>query len=247
MCSRTQWLSWLGTVLPSAETPIQIPEPDLSMEVLALLKRSFSEMEFRFTQEEAAAAKFAPAEEALQAVRFKYACGAVAIVVSTLRSCNPEFSNEELMEQIWSVVHSESVIGHLGRPFKSSLRDNLSHKSENWLTLEVEKHIKISRRGDEQLPDPHLWFTIMQSPIVQRYVVSSFGCIMLLSIIGCTCGFAFGASLGAAFGASLVGFTFGFSLPIGLLVGGICGACTGLAAGTIAGFFLGILAGIIRE
>eukprot|EP00913_Durusdinium_trenchii_P029577 g27722.t1 len=118
---------------------IEVEEPDLSMELMGQLRVHFSALEADFFKE-------VRSGHDEQQVRFKYADAAAAEIVCMLQSFNPDISEEELSRDAHSIIHTESVVGHLHQPMLTALRECVPLDRRAWLANDVQRHLLRQRR-----------------------------------------------------------------------------------------------------
>lgn len=215
---------------------IEVEEPDLSMELMGQLRVHFSALEADFFKE-------VRSGHDEQQVRFKYADAAAAEIVCMLQSFNPDISEEELSRDAHSIIHTESVVGHLHQPMLTALRECVPLDRRAWLANDVQRHLLRQRRRRPLLKVLGAFQRQSQDQHVRATVLGAVGGAAVGSTGGGAFGMVAGSSLGAACGMLPALFTFGASIPLGAAVGGTCGLITGAAAGGTAGLVGGGLLG----
>jgi len=229
---------------------MHVPVPDLSMELQEQLKRSFTELETNFSAALPEGKEEIPAMQTASAQAF--AGSAVSEAIRIFKQFNAEASKEALSETIHSIVHSDSLIGHLAERSQAALRDYIPHDRAVWLAHDIEGHATSAKirlgtwratavrtaclvrmKGGEVIFDKR----------THVIVLSAGGGALLLGSTAGVAGVCGGMTSGALAGLVPALFTLGLSIPAGAAVGGSVGGLLGTAAGTMTGFIGGGAAG----
>lgn len=220
---------------------LEVPEPDLSMELQDQLRRSLTENEVRFfgvldDEQET------PVLEAASSRAF--AGFAVGEAVRMLKKFNPETTKEVLSDNIHGMIHSEALVGHLAQGSLEALREYVPRDRAAWLAQDIEGHAAaVSQRLS--LLRASLVRTACLARVKSVELATDRGThVVMLSagggalVLGCTggvVGMCGGATAGTIAGVVPALLTFGLSLPAGAVVGGGVGGCLGVAAGMLSG------------
>jgi len=224
----------------------------LSMELQEQLKRSFTEMEKSFSTVLQEDEEEAPAMQTVSAQAF--AGSAVAEAIGMLKKFNPETTKEALSETIHSIVHSDTLVGHLAERSQVALREYIPHDRAAWLAHDVEGHIASAKiRLDtwrERSVRTACFVRIKGAELISDkgthvIALSAGGGALLLGSTGGVVGVCGGVTSGALAGTLPALFTLGLSIPAGAAVGGGVGGFLGTAAGTMTGFVGGGAAGAV--
>lgn len=216
--------------------PTEVEEPDLSMELMGQLRVHLSALEADFMKE----VQRGDTSQASQALCCeKYADLAAAEIVCMLQSFNPEISEEEVSRDAHSIIHTESVVGHLHQPMLTAMRECVPLDRNAWSADDIQRHLLRQRRRRPLRKVMQIFRRQSQDPQVQVTLLSAFGGAAVGSTGGGALGLIAGGSFGAAVGLIPAIFTFGVSVPLGAAVGGTCGLLTGAAAGGTAGLVSG--------
>jgi hypothetical protein len=234
------------------ETHTEVLEPDLSMELSGQLQQSLADLEEDCSDEvralQMSARADVPAEELAEQVEhiwMKYAHTAVADIVFTLRSFNPEISQERLSLDVHSIIHSDAIVGHLGKPMIVALRDYVPRERSEWLGRDIERHL-AAKRASLRL----LWQKVLSTlrahaevftkeRSTRMVLLSAGGTSVVCGTAGGALGLFSGAIAGAVAGCVPAFVTFGLSIPVGLVSGGTIGALGGMTAGSFTGLLGG--------
>jgi len=229
---------------------MQVPEPDLSMELHEQLKRSFKELENSFSTAMREEDEEAPTMQTASAQAF--AGSAVSEAIGMLKRFNPEATKETLSETVHGIIHSDALLGHLAKRSQVALRDYVPHDRAAWLAHDIESHAAAAktRLG--------MWrasavraasvvsakgFQVITDQGTHVIALSAGGGALLLGLTGGTVGVCGGMASGALAGLVPALFTLGLSIPAGASVGGGVGGFLGTTAGSMTGLVGGGMAG----
>ncbi|CAJ1339256.1 unnamed protein product, partial [Effrenium voratum] len=145
----------------------------------------------------------------------------------------------ELSRDVHSIIHTNSVVGHLQPSNLQALREYVPLDRRAWLGPDIQRHLARQRRRRPfrealQIFQRRRRRLVKDSELPATAVGAVGGCAL-----GSTGGGALGMLAGSYFGAfcglvpALV--TFGMSVPVGAVLGGAAGLVTGAAAGGTAG------------
>lgn len=220
---------------------IEVEEPDLSMELMGQLRGHLSALEADYMKEVRKEGSEAPAQASHCAE--KYSDLAAAEIACMLQSFNPEISEEDLARDVHSIIHTQSVVGHLHPPMLTALRECVPLDRRAWFANDIPRHLLRQRRRRPFRKVLQIFRQQSEDRKVQVTVLSAFGGAAVGSTGGGALGLIAGGSFGAACGLLPAMLTFGISIPLGVAVGGTCGLITGAAAGGTAGLVSGGLVG----
>eukprot|EP00445_Apocalathium_hangoei_P041570 CAMPEP_0203967988 /NCGR_PEP_ID=MMETSP0359-20131031/96721_1 /ASSEMBLY_ACC=CAM_ASM_000338 /TAXON_ID=268821 /ORGANISM="Scrippsiella Hangoei, Strain SHTV-5" /LENGTH=474 /DNA_ID=CAMNT_0050905907 /DNA_START=49 /DNA_END=1473 /DNA_ORIENTATION=- len=238
------------------ETPEEapeVPEPDLSMELQDQLKRCLTEHEACCTKEQMKVQRLllphGRSRLEVDAIRDRYAEAAVIELVTTLKSFDPDISKDKLSGDIYRILHSDAVVGHLSMSFKGSLRMYVPRNRSEWLGEDVERHIACKRAflrvlsqqlrrvaGDLVSRLPPATAPFDRTAVTRVALLSASGSSALLGFYCGTVGLLGGSAAGTMVGAIPAPLTLGLSLPVGAIVGGGLGVAAGTLMGGACGF-----------
>lgn len=246
----------------SPEEMLEVPEADLSMEVQEQLKGCLTEHDCSRAKEETKIMRSDYSSEwpddvgrtvsEIERAREKYAELGIMEMVGILQSFDPDISKEKLSSDIHSILHADSVVGHLNSQFKGTLRKYVPRDRNEWLAEDIERHIAAMRSQLRKLRErlgralcliKAQTRTLASDPTACVVLLSGGGGAVVLGAFGSIFGLTGGTATGALIGLGPAPLTFGLSIPTGAAVGGSVGACTGTVIGTTAGFFGGSFAG----
>jgi len=220
---------------------VEVPEPDLSMEVQDQLRRSLTDNEVRF---------FAALDEEQEtpvletASSRAFAGYAVGEAVRMLKKFNPEATKDVISDSIHSMIHSEALVGHLAKRSQEALREYVPRDRAAWLAHDIEGHAAALSQRLALLRASFVRTACLARVKGLELATDRGTHVVMLSagsgavVLGCTggvvgtCG---GATAGTIAGVVPALLTFGLSLPAGAVVGGGVGGCLGAAAGTLSG------------
>lgn len=220
---------------------LEVPEPDLSMEVQDQPRSSLSEIEvtlFSALDEE----QETPVPGAASSRTF--ASSAVGGIFRMLRKVNHQVTREALSDSIHGMVHSEALVGHISKRSHEALHKFIPCDRAAWLAHDIEGHAAtVSQRLS--LLRASLVRTLYLARIKSLELVTDRGTHMVMLsagggavVAGCTGGVV--GTCGGAVAGTIAGvvpsfLTLGLSIPAGTVVGGGAGGCLGAAAGTLSG------------
>lgn len=242
-----------------ATEEVDIPEPDLSMELHSLLIHNLIEMESELvkkeTQEVARLSEASPQdiEAKLATVERMWAAEACTEVAFTLRSFAPDISKEKLATDLLSIIYSDSVVGHLASKTTAALRKALPRDQRRWAASDVDRHLiavksplwRILVQSENALQTiASCGRAIVQDPGFPTLAGTAAGCCVVGGVGGGAAGAVSGGLAGAVVGVPAAFLTFGLSIPVGFVVGAGTGLCVGAAAGSSAGLVGGGLIGL---
>eukprot|EP00435_Cladocopium_sp_Y103_P065912 s197_g28.t1 len=123
---------------------IEVEEPDLSMELMGQLRVHLSALEADYMKEVRKEGSEAPAQASRCAE--KYSDLAAAEIACMLQSFNPEISEEDLARDVHSIIHTQSVVGHLHQPMLTALRECVPLDRRAWFANDIHRHLLRQRR-----------------------------------------------------------------------------------------------------
>lgn len=242
----------------SPEESPEVPEADLSMEVQAQLRGCLAGHQCCCAKDETKIMRQEWPDDVgrtvseIERAREKYSEIAIMEMVRILQTFDPDISKDKLSSEIHSILHADSVVGHLNSQFKGSLRKYVPRDRKEWLVEDIERHMAAKRSQLRKLKErlrraltliKAQGVTLASDPTACIVLLSGGGGAVIMGACGSVLGLSGGTATGALMGLAPAPLTFGLSVPIGAAVGGSVGACTGTVIGTTSGFFSGSIGG----
>jgi len=240
----------VGALGESPEEGSEVPEADLSMELQDQLKRALGEYQTQCTKRENSiltaefSEKLGKTVSDIELLRDKFAEAAVQEIVTTLKSFDPDISKDKLSNDVQSILHADSVVGHLNSQFKGTLRKYVPRCRTEWFADDIEGHL-AAKRSKLRLAKEKLCkvvsvvstqvLTLAMDPTVRVTLLTGSSGALVVGACGGVMGLTSGAAAGTLIGVVPALCTFGLSIPVGATVGGSLGSCAGAVAGATTG------------